>query len=425
MIGRSRAGRSTRWMTAPARPSPARPGFALLALLLAVPLLAVGLGPSPLAAQGSGPPALPEGAELARVIDHPERDEVEIVVGPVELPADGGHLRLPIQLVSLPISGWLHGFEWEMRDAAGRPLPERTLHHVNLIDPDRRELFGPVARRVMAAGRETRRQDLPRLLGYPVEAGTRLLIVTMFANATDRDLEGAYLHVTLFYSTAEERRIEPRPVFPFYLDVMGFVGPKSFSLPPGRHGRAWEGSPAIDARILAIGGHVHDYATSLRLIDLTEGKTIWEGEPQRDERGRVSRLPSGRLWWRGGVRIHRDHVYRIEVEYHNPTDRPAPDGGMGAIGGVVLASGNVEWPPLDRHDQAYVEDLRNTLEEPFRGGGHGHGEGHAGGGERSEGGEGVESDGADGHGTRTDEDDHGGGATDEHSEHGGGDEPDA
>lgn len=324
------------------------------------------------------PPPLPERSDLARVVAHPDRNELEIVIGPVELPAGTGHLRLPIQLVEIPVAGWLHGFEWEIRDAEGRELPDRLLHHVNLVDPDNRELFGPVPRRVMAAGRETSRERIPRLLGYPVEAGTRLLVVSMFANATDRDHPRAYLHVRLFYSAEDGRWIRPRTVYPFYLDVMGFVGPKSFPLPPGKATRAWEGSPAIDGRILGVGGHLHDYATALRLVDVTAGETLWEAEPERDERGRVIGVPTARYWWRGGIPIRKGHVYRIEVEYHNPTDRPAPDGAMGAIGGVVWASGDSEWPPLDRRHPDYVADLRNTLEEPFRSGGHG---GHDHGGE--------------------------------------------
>lgn len=353
-------------------------GAVLLALLGTVPpTSSLGAQEEPSSAHvREEPPPLPERSDFARVVEHLDRNEVEIVVGPVELPAGAGHLRLPIQLVEIPVAGWLHGFQWEIRDAAGRELPNRLLHHVNLVDPDNRELFGPVPRRVMAAGRETDRERIPRLLGYPVEAGTRLLVVSMFANATERDYPRAYLHVRLFYSAEDDRWIRPRTVYPFYLDVMGFVGPKSFPLPPGKATRAWEGSPAIDARILGIGGHLHDYATALRLVDVTAGKTLWEAEPERDERGRVIGVPTARYWWRGGLPIHKDHVYRIEVEYHNPTDRPAPDGAMGAIGGVVWASGDADWPALDRGDPDYVADLRNTLEEPFRSAGHG-GHGHA------------------------------------------------
>ncbi|MFQ5689088.1 MAG: hypothetical protein ACE5HQ_02290 [Gemmatimonadota bacterium] len=343
---------------------------------------ALALGGGALGAQQTRPPLPIEPGHLARVVDHPDRHQVEVIVGPVSLPAGGPHLRPPVQLVTIPISGWLHGFEWSITDGSGSELPHELLHHVNLIDPDARELFAPIARRVMAAGRETQKQKMPKLLGYPLNPPTRILVSSMFANSTDRDFPEVYLHVRLFYSREGEGLLRPRDVFPFYMDVMGPLGAKDFPLPPGASERSWEGSPAIDGRILAIGGHLHNYATWLRLEDVTAGKLLWDGKPKLDEQGRVTSVPTRKLWWRGGVKIRRDHTYRIVVHYDNPLDRDAPDGGMGALGGIMLATGDSRWPPLNRHDLAYVNDLQNTLEAPRRmmermkreQGGHAHGE---------------------------------------------------
>ena len=126
---------------------------------------------------------------------------------------------------------------------------------------------------------------------------------------------------------------------------------------------SWEGSPAIDGRILGIGGHLHDFGDWLRLEDVTTGKLIWQSEPELDEQGVVIGMPASKLWWRGGVKIRRDHVYRISVQYTNPLDTPAADGAMGAIGGVILA-GNTDWPAFSREHPDYVQDLRNTLDKP-------------------------------------------------------------
>ncbi len=79
-------------------------------------------------------------------------------------------------------------------------------------------------------------------------------------------------------------------------------------------------------------------------------------------------------WWRGGVRIRKDHVYRASVQYTNPLPGPAPDGGMGAIGGIILASEDA-WPAFDREHPDYVQDLRNTLDKPNEAG-HAHGHAH-------------------------------------------------
>jgi hypothetical protein len=305
------------------------------------------------------------GTDLVRAVDLAGEGAFEIVVGPVQLPAGLPHVRLPIQIVQLPFDGWLHGFTWKIKDKAGSELPDDLLHHINLIDPDRRELFDTVARRVVAAGRETKVPAMPRLIGYPVAAGTRFLVASMFANPTKTSYDGAYLHVRLVCSRKGEGLIEPRDVYPFQMDVMSLVGPKDFPVPPGRTVKSWEASPAIDAWILGLGGHLHDFATELRLEDATDGNVIWKTAPILEGPHHVVGVPSSELWWKGGVKIRKDHRYRVTVVYENPTGKPSPHGGMGVVAGVVLAP-DAQWPPLDRADRSYVADLKETLELPFR-----------------------------------------------------------
>lgn len=319
-------------------------------------------------------PELPtERSELVEVRTLDEEREVEFVIGPVELTSGMAHLRLPIQMAEFPVDGWIHGFEIEMRDGAGETIPMDLLHHVNFIDPDKRELFSPIARRVMAAGRETATERLPGIIGYPIAEGDRMLIAAMFANPLEQDYRDARLVVRFFYSAEADGFIQPRNVFPFYLDVMGPIGPKDFPVPPGNSVQSWEGSPAVDGRILGIGGHLHDYATRLALVDVTENETLWEVEPEGEVGGHVTGVPSDRFLWTLGKKIYADHTYRIEVEYENPLDTAAPDGGMGAIGGVVWVGKDVEWPEFDRTDERYLADLENTLTAPERLHGHGHG----------------------------------------------------
>lgn len=313
------------------------------------------------------PPALPVGrSDIVRVEDDVEARHVDLRIGPIELRSGMPHLRLPIQIAALPVDGWLHGFDVSMEDGSGAAIPMETLHHVNLIDPDERELFSRIARRVIAAGRETAEQQLPRLIGYPVQQGDRVLISAMFANPTDTDFPEAYLRVRLHYSLEGDGVFEPRNVYPFYLDVMGPVGRKDFAVPPGRSTRAWEGSPAVPGRVLAIGGHLHDFASALRLVDVTTGTVLWEVAPTKDENGHVTGVPSTEFLWQLGKEIHPNHVYRIEVIYDNPLDVPAPDGGMGEIGGVILVDKDVAWPAFDRTNPVYVADLVNTLTAPDR-----------------------------------------------------------
>lgn len=352
------------------------------ATLLLVALLAAGVAPAAAQHGGHGADAeqatdaaaaslpasveLPVGRDsLVRVEARPEAGVVELVFGPVELPPRLNHYRAPVQMMTWPVDGWLHGYSWELRTAEGDTLPASMLHHLNLIDPDRRQLFSPIAQRIAAAGNETKSPRLPRLIGVPMSDTTRLLVVGMFANPTDRHVEEAYLHLELDVSPREGSVLPRMSVRPFYLDVMGPVGTKSFPVPPGRTVQAWEGSPAVDARLLGLGGHAHDYARQLHLVDLTTGDTIWRAEPEIEDGYRVVNVPTDHVWKTGGVKIHADHRYRAEIVYENPTDRPAPHGGMGVIAGAAW-TGDRPWPPFDRGNAAYQADLWNTLTAPER-----------------------------------------------------------
>src|SRR5439155_825400 len=81
-----------------------------------------------------------------------------------------------VALLQVPASGLIYGFHVVVVDADGRLLPPEIVHHFNLIEPDHRELFLPISRRLVAAGKERGEQRLPWLLfGLPLERGLRVL----------------------------------------------------------------------------------------------------------------------------------------------------------------------------------------------------------------------------------------------------------
>lgn len=359
-------------------------------LLLALLLLPIALAADPAAASaqegastgGPGGFLPPESApwvadSLVRVTDHPEEGRLEVVVGPVALEPNLPHYRVPVQVMRWPHDGSLKGYSWAMVDADGDTLPTGTLHHLGIIDPGRRHLFSPIAQRLVSAGDETEEQRLPSLLGVPMTADAPLLVIGMFANPTDRRVDEASLRIQLHYERAGEGLLPRFSVRPFYMDVMGPVGPKSFSVPPGRTVKSWEGSPAVNARILGIGGHGHDFARRLTLLDATSGDTVWSAVPEAREDGHVVDVPEETFVWTAGRAIRADRAYRAEIVYENPTDGPAPHGGMGVVAGVVWVPDEDAWPAMDRENAAYRADLWNTVTAPIRAarrpGGHGHG----------------------------------------------------
>src|SRR5439155_1523626 len=141
-------------------------------------------------------------------------------------------------------------------------------------------------------------QELPwpvrYLFGVPVTAGERVVVSAMLHNPTPKDYHG----VTLRYYWKYLKGGRSWPLFalqPFQLDVAFPAGDKAFDLPPGKFSKSYEGKPSVAGRILAIGGHLHELATSLRFEDVTAKSTIWEGRPYTDDRGNVNRLAIGYL----------------------------------------------------------------------------------------------------------------------------------
>jgi hypothetical protein len=288
-------------------------------------------------------------------------DYYTIEIGPLSLPANSGHGHVeqphPIAM-ELPIDGWIRGLRYELVDERGIVLPNRMLHHLNLIVPTHRELFSQIMLRIGAAGPETSPYTLPSFLGYRVRPGDSLLVTAMLHNPTPTGYRGVQLRVHLAMSPATSW-LRPLSIKPLYLDVMPPAGGHSFDLPPGRSSKTWEGRPAVAARLLAVGGHLHEYGTSLRLEDISSGEVIWSARPKLDDRGKVVGMPR-RYFLPFGVRLYPDHVYRLTAEYDNPTGKPLAHGGMGALGGIVLPASGSVWPDVARNDSVYQHDVRVT-----------------------------------------------------------------
>jgi hypothetical protein len=292
------------------------------------------------------------------------RDELVIELPPVDLPGGVNYgIDLPAALVDLPISGAVVGFRAQAVDGNGRELPE-LLHHVNAMDPTKRELFLPIAQRVLAVGKETGPVRFPWLLfGKRIRAGDRLVVNAMLHNDTDTTYRGVRTRMILSYVPA--RRPWPLvSIAPWQLDVAFPVGDKSFDLPPGHSERAYVGSPAVAGRLVVIGGHLHDYGQWIELRDVTSGELIWRGEPVRDSLGRViGRPPISKLFGLTslGAHITPDHRYEVRVAYDNPTGHVLQAGGMGVVGGLFVPDRSADWPAVNARDTLYEKDLAHFI----------------------------------------------------------------
>jgi hypothetical protein len=302
------------------------------------------------------------GAPTIRVVDRGR--ELVVEYGPVALhhgPGHGAAVEPPAIMFGLPASGWMRGYVVELVDGAGRRLPQRLLHHMNLIAKNRRDLFSNVMQRLGAAGPETGTITLPRFAGVWGDTGDTLVMTVMLHNATGMHYDDVRLRVRIPFVRARSR-LGAITVYPVSVAIGPKERPNVFDLPPGRSEHYWEGSPAVAARILGLSGHLHRYGVALRLEDRTAGKVIWELKPRSDSTGEVRDMPVSMFLWSLGKPIRPDHVYRLTAVYDNPEERTIPDGGMGVVGGVVVLARGARWPAVDRLHPEYLVDVQSILE---------------------------------------------------------------
>ena len=288
-----------------------------------------------------------------------------IQLPPIVVPP-GGMTRAPVYRVAVPLDVLLYGFDAAVVDETGRSLPLDRLHHFILTDPERSDLFLPLALPIFGVSKESPHPVLPRrLIGVPLPAGTRYLAGAMFANP---DSLPHTMRAQMVLSFVRPGHLFPLfRAYPWTMDVGyplgGEGGRHDYDLPAGRSCRGWQGSPRIAGTIIGMGGHAHDYATVLQLVDVSTGDTIWRQVPERDGDGHILRIPVALFyrWYRLGIHIWPSHVYRLTVCYDNPTGRTLRFGGMGSVIGVLIPARGVRWPAVDRQDPIYRAQINNLL----------------------------------------------------------------
>jgi len=297
------------------------------------------------------------------VIDYPEENILELAIGPVNLPAQTKHMLIPVHVTAMPFDVWLHGFSWAVTDSERNLLKTSFLHHFNMIDPNKKELFYPISRRLFAAGRETPAVSLPGIMGMPVKAHQPILLSTMFANHSNQDYSDVYFRIWFEY-TDEDRLLKPVEVYPFTLDAGGPLAPRDFEVPAGRSNTSTSATATINARVVGMGGHMHDYGEKIEVIDDSENELFWQTEPVTKGEGHVTSMPTDfyLLPWRKV--IEKNHTYKTVAIYQNPLNKPSPDMGMGTVGGLFIPRSEDDWDEPDYDNQLYQDDLVMTLGAP-------------------------------------------------------------
>ncbi len=317
------------------------------------------------------PPNANTGA-MARIVDDSAHRRMVITIGPATLPAHSSHhdiRQFGLQAVALPSGGWLRGYLVELVDSAGDTLTRDLIHHVEMIELERRALLDSGYQRMVSVGKETPAEMLPAGIGYPVRRGERVGINAMLDNPTGRTYAGVFVRVTLPYLPADTQP-PPLEIYTISTDVKGVVGaPSDFDVPPGPSERSHVFTVPIAGWLVAVGGHLHDFGRRIRLVSLLSKDTIYDARSELDARGHIVSLPMGELWHHGGYHVEAGERFELTAWYDNTSGRTIPDGGMGTLGGVFKPDSGQAWPALDpnapavRSDLAYLESLGRAMSD--------------------------------------------------------------
>jgi hypothetical protein len=257
-----------------------------------------------------------------------------------------------------PADVWMRSFDLQLFDRNHQRLNQpTTMHHMELLNFDRRQVLYPMVERVFGLGEETASAKVPKSIGLPLNAGMDMGLYVMWNNHTDTALNGVTLQLTMKYSP---RNLVPRPtiVLPFKADVNIHPGAgDGFDLPPGGGSRSAVFTMEVSGRLLAVGGHLHDFGKEVRLEDVATGKVLARAKAQRTPAGEVTGVSHGLYGIFGrGPHLVAGRQYRLVAVYQgSPTD--SIRGAMGLMGGIFAPDDYRKWPKLDRANPDYLIDL--------------------------------------------------------------------
>ena len=294
--------------------------------------------------------AVAKGVKLDAKVD-PTAHAVTLRVGPMNLPAHTGHMKMPQppdQIWQIPFDGWLLAYHPKLVDAAGNAVPGTLLHHTAFWNENRADFLCPnKEEHIFGAGSEmTDWAEVPGY-GYHVQKDDRIRIETMVYNPTATSYENVYLDVVIPYQDSAENGQPRKNVYPAWMDVKS-CGNSSYDVPAGRSDKSGKVAVKYDGVLLGVGGHLHDYGREIVLEDTTRKETVATLDAKVNERGQLESVPVKLFVQEGGFKFSAGDVLKTSATYDNPTGKSLHDGAMGIAVGYFVPGDDAKMAALRR-----------------------------------------------------------------------------
>ena len=313
-------------------------------------------------------PQAPDAVKPGVVVDR-KHHTITIIAGPYDLPPMGHRMEMMGMDMSMdhmgemasyfvwPEKGWFYGFHVAAVDAHGGPMSRDLIHHFTLLNFDRRTLFDPFVERLASARYENEDVVAPKTLGAPLAKGTRMGVYMMWFNSHPDTVKGAYVKLTLLYMPSNMQP-PPTSALPVVMDVDLVPGADNmYPVPPGKTERTRIFRFPIAGRLLAAGGHLHEYGAYIRLEDSVSGKVLVDLRPVIDRQGHMLGMTRKLFAVSGaGLRIEANHPYRLTAAYDNTTKDTLSEA-MGELMAIFSADDFSQWPKMDYTNKDLWADL--------------------------------------------------------------------
>ena len=147
----------------------------------------------------------------------------------------------------------------------------------------------------------------------PFSARDRVHFMPMFNNRTDHT-QRVRMDVEVLLIRERDLR---KPLQTLYSTLRSVTMPHLYFVPPNRHERQTTFDLPFAGRIHFMGTHIHPYAESMEVFDVSQGRSVWRGKP-------AAQLDGGRNTMDTyssvvGYPVHAGDTFRVTSVYNNPT----------------------------------------------------------------------------------------------------------
>ena len=308
---------------------------------------------------------------------------------------------------------WIVSFEATMVDKAGdKPMSQEFMCHTNLdMDASQhRELFGAdkqVSGRLFTLSQGQYRIDMPKGYGIPMLSTELISVNTQVLNLNMKDGKAEVRHrVVMRYHRDSELNKPMKALYvggAFGLKLLdgkdghhglshdeadGGHGDQHTACLPGAnagknsfddgHGRTFTGHWVVepgrevnhtrvtelmdmpfDTTLHYVAVHLHPFAETLELKDLTSGKTVYKAKTRQADKG-VGLAHVDFFSSEKGIPIHKDHEYELVSVYENTSGEPQDSM---AVMNLYLLDKEFKKPDLTKV-KARLEKLKKTEAAP-------------------------------------------------------------